>query len=127
MNNSELYCTVHFTYSEESIPKTIKDFVESQFMKARDEAIKLLNPRYEEWNAQYDKEVNVEDDMEYNAFIQSKHNEVLDRFNRVWMGPVKLYSDEYADICGKFKMFDKTVTMHMRIELLNENELRKFL
>lgn len=113
---SELYCTVHFHYSEGGLPKEITNFVESQFMKARDEAIKLLNPHYEEWNNDY-----TGSDEEYNRYISSKQNAILEEFNRKWMGPVKLWADEYGDIAGKFKVYGKAITMHMTIKLLNEN------
>lgn len=121
----ELLCNVIFTHSEEGLPDWIKKFTENEFMKARDKAIELLNPHYEEWNAAYTKEVTGEDDMEYNAYIQSKQNAILDEFNKTWMSPVKLYSDEYADIAGKYKIFNKTYTVHMSIKLINEKEWRE--
>ena len=94
----ELLCKVFFNHSDESLPEEIKKFTENEFMKARDQAIQLLNPHYDEWNAAYTKEIKGEDDMEYNAYIQSKQNAILDDFNKMWFSPVKLYSDEYADI-----------------------------
>ena len=114
----QLKCHLIFTYSEEGIPEVIKTFVENSFLAARNEAIELINPHYEEWNAAYTKEVTGEDDMEYNAYIQKKHNEILEGFNKKWMGPVKLYSDEYADIAGRFIIFGKTYTMHMSMKLI---------
>lgn len=126
MDNSKLYCHVIFTHSDESLPECVKKFAEGTFMKARNEAIEFLNPHYEEWNAAYDKEVSGEDDMEYYAYIQHKHNEILDQFNKTWMGPVKLYSDEYADIAGRYKIFGKEYTLHMSIKLINEKEYKEF-
>lgn len=115
----EIRCTVEYVYSVEGIPDCIKKFLENQFMSARNEAIKLLNPKYEEWNEEYGKEIVTDDDLkEYNHFIQSKQNEILDAFNKTWFGPVKLYADEDADIAGKFKVFGNEYTMHMLIKLL---------
>lgn len=104
-----------FTYNVD-IPDVMKRFIESQFIKTRNEAIEFLNPHYEDWNAMYDKEVSGADDMEYNAYIQRKENEILEHFNKVWMGPVKLYADEYADIAGRVNVFGKEVTVHMSLK-----------
>lgn len=112
-------CNVNFDYSAHGIPNLIKNFVESEFMKARNEAIELLNPHYEEWNEAYTDPVEDEFDKKYNSYICSKQNAILDEFNKTWMGPVKLYSDEETcAIRGKFKIFGKTVTMGMTIEIL---------
>lgn len=127
MDNSKLYCNVFFNYSVEGIPECVKKILENQFMAARDEAIKLLNPHYEEWNAEYGKEIVTEDDeKKYNAFIQNKQNKILAEFNKTWMGPVKLYAGEDADIAGKFKVFRKEYTMRMSIKVLNEKEYKEY-
>lgn len=114
----QLLCHVYYTYDKDIIPDMFKCLVEERFLEARSEAIKLLNPRYEEWNAEYNKKVSGEDDMEYNAYIQNKQNEVLSEFNKTWSGMVKIWADEYGDIYGKFKYFDEEVAIHMSIKLL---------
>ena len=126
MDNSKLYYTLEFGYSYDRISKLMKNFVENEFLEARDEVIKILNPMYEKWNAEYDKDVTGEDDMEYNAFIQNKHNEIFDAFNRKRNRLVKLWSDEYADICGRFNYFGKVITMHVEMRLINEKEWREY-
>ena len=126
MDNSNLYCEVIYTHSDESIPEWVKKFTQGMFMKARNEAIKLLNPHYEEWNEAYTDEVTGEDDMKYNSYIQGKQNEILEQFNKKWMGPVKLFSDEYADIAGRYKIFGKEYNLHMSIKLINEKEWREY-
>lgn len=123
MDNSQLYCKAVFTYSNESIPDQMKHLAEYFFMEARNKAVDLLNPHYEEWNAEYNKDVNGEDDCEYNAFIQSKHNDILTEFNKSHPEiPIELYSDEDADIAGRFKYYGNVIEMHMGIKLLNEKE-----
>ena len=125
-DNSQLYCTVHYTYSEE-VSETMKALIEKIFMILRSEAVDLLNPHYEEWNNEYDKEVTGEDDMEYNGFIQKKQIEILDKVNKkYWFLPLKLSSDEYADIIGVFEDKGKNVIMHMSIKLINENEYKEY-
>jgi hypothetical protein len=125
---AELLCTVHFKYSNENIPEEIKKVLEKYFMCGRDIIVGMLNPHYEEWNALYNKEVTGEDDMEYNEYIQTKQQAIIDRFNRMaknsFHTAVEFYSDEYADIAAKFKYNEEIVTMHMGIKLLNEEEWR---
>lgn len=118
---SELYCTVHFHYSEENLPKYVTDFMEHEFMKARDVAVDAINPLLDVWNKDYTDPVLGEDDMKYNSYISIKENEVLGSINRLLDSPVKLWADEYGDIAGKFKVNGKTIIMHMTIKLLNED------
>lgn len=130
-DNSQLYCTVHYTYSEPVYPG-FKQIFERQFMKMRDEAVDLLNPHYEEWNAAYNKEVTGEDDMEYNAYIRSKHREVFGPLNEkhkndIPMLKFRLDSDEYADIIGVIDWAGKEIIMHMSIKLINEKEYKEYL
>ena len=126
MDNSKLHCNVFFHYSDEDLPDHVKDFTKNEFLRAREKAIELLNPHYEEWNAAYDKEVSGEDDEEYNAYIRNKQNAILDEFNRTWMGPVKLFSNEEADIAGRFQIYGKEYTMYMTIKLINEKEWMEY-
>lgn len=104
-------CMVKFIFSDESLPEVIKKSVARDFLRARHEAVDLLNPHFEEWNNSYTDEVNGEDDMKYNAFIADKQNEILDEFNKKWISPVKLFADEYADIAGKFKLYNNEYTI----------------
>lgn len=126
MDNSKLFCNVFFHYSDEDLPDYVKDFTKNEFLRARGEAIELLNPHYEEWNAAYDKEVSGEDDEEYNTYIRNKQNTILDEFNRTWMGPVKLFSNEEAGIAGRFQIYGKEYTMYMTIKLINEKEWMEY-
>lgn len=123
MNNCLNYA-VCFNYSEE-IPQEVKDYVEEEFVKVRNIAIDLLNPHYEEWNAEYDDVVNGEDDKKYNAFIRTKQNEILNEVNNhiCRKSLVKLYSDEHCDLVGVFRIARrrrvKTVKMHMSLKPMN--------
>lgn len=109
-----MYYKAIFIYNKEGIPKDIKRFVEKQYNEARNKAVELLNPNFEKWNEEYGP-VNGDIDR-YNKFIQEKEQAILDEFNRTWMGPVKLYADEEADIVGKFKVYNDTVTMRVLLK-----------
>lgn len=123
MNNCLNYA-VCFNYSEK-IPQEVKDYVEEEFVKVRNIAIDLLNPHYEEWNAEYDDVVNGADDKKYNAFIRTKQNEILNEVNNhiCRKSLVKLYSDEYCDLVGVFRVARrrrvKTVKMRMSLKPMN--------
>lgn len=131
MDNKNLYCKAFFNYEHEgneinTLPEWVQKLTERYFMDARNEAVELLNPHYEEWNAEYGvSNIKGEDDKDYLAFIQKKQQDILDSFNKTWIGPVKLYSDEYADIAGRFKVLGETFTMHLSLKLLNEEEWKK--
>lgn len=122
--NESLNYAVHFDYSEE-IPQEVKDYVEGEFVNVRNIAVDLLNPHYEEWNAEYDDVVTGEDDKKYNAFIRTKQNEILNEVNNhvCRKSLVKLYSDEYCDLVGIFRVAKghivKTVKMHMSLKPMN--------
>ena len=107
---------VNFMYSKD-IPVRVRSIVETMFVNLRNKAIKLLNPRYEEWNAEYDSVKDIDD---YYGFIQRKQNVILNEFNRNSHSPIKLYSDEECDIAGRFKVTDgkneEIVEMHMFIQ-----------
>lgn len=88
----------------------------------RTAAVDLINQMFEVWNAEYDKEVKGEDDLEYNGYIADKEQPLLDAVNRKYSNsPVKLYVDrETADIRGKFKFEGKTMTMFVTLEPLTK-------
>lgn len=109
-------CMVKFIFSDESLPEVIKNYVAKDFLRARHKAVDLINPCLEEWNDSYMDAVNGEDDMKYNAFIADKQNEILDELNKKWISPVRLFADEYADIAGKFKIYNNEYTIHMILE-----------
>lgn len=117
MDERNMYFRAVFKHSDDTIPDIYKRIAENYFMDARNKAIEFLNPHYDEWNASYNKEINGEDDMEYYAYIQNKQNEILEDFNRKNKCRVKLYSDEYADIAGKYKVLHnkkyKECTVHL--------------
>ena len=126
MDNSNLYCTVHFTY-DGKVPEYQKKDFEKIFMGLRDVAINFLNPNYEKWNSEYTDEVTGEDDMKYNGFIREKQRGILREFNKKF-SPITdvlyLDSDEYADIVGVIPMYK--ATMHMSIKLINEKEWKEY-
>ena len=127
MNNSKLLCTVEFTYDQE-VPEYQKKYLEQLFMVLRNEVVDLINPNYEKWNAEYDKDVTGADDMDYNGFIQEKHREVMKEFNKKYKAinhVMYMDSDEYADIVGVIPLYNYAV-MHMSMRLINEKEWREY-
>lgn len=126
MDNKNLYCTVHFTYDGE-VPEYQKEYLEKLFMALRNEVVNLLNPNYEKWNSEYEKEVNGVDDMEYNGYIREKQRSVLKGFNKKYEAMrdvMYLDSDEYADIIGVIPMYNNTI-MHMSMKILNLEEWKE--
>jgi len=106
-----MLCSIKFTYSESGLSEATKRFMEACFLEARNDAIKLLNSRYEEWNDEYGDDMT--DYAGYLRFIQNKQNQVLDIFNSGQKAcPVKLRSDVDSDIYGEFKLHGQTITMH---------------
>lgn len=106
-----------FTHSDDKLlSRGIKNAAESVFVDVRNEAIKFLNPHYEEWNAEYNKTHENDDMDEYYAFIQRKQNEILDEFNSKTDYGVKLHSDEECDIVGKYHAWGQEHTIRMRLE-----------
>lgn len=117
MDERNMAYRVVFTHSDDKLlSRKLKSAAESIFVDARNEAIKFLNPHYEEWNAEYNKDHDNDDMDEYYAFIQRKQNEILDDFNSKTDYGVKLYSDEECDIVGKYHAWWQEHTIHMRLE-----------
>ena len=110
-----------FTFSNKHIPDFYKQLFIGSFVEARNEAIKELNPNYEKWNAEYDDAHKHEEghdyeyDKEYNAFIRAKQKDILDNYNKTHSHVVKLDSDEWCDIFGKWNFYGKEETIHLSL------------
>lgn len=133
LDNSKLYCKLLFYYDKEIPSPFVKGIIEEKFRELRNMAVDLINPHYEEWNAAYSKEVTGADDLEYNAYIASKHREILEPFNEainskcsqkfLWLDS----DDETADIVCKYNdPLVGIVTIRMEMKLVNEEEWKKF-
>lgn len=111
------YFKANFHFSGWVLPAAEKLYIEA-YNIMRSEAVDLINPMLEVWNAEYDKEVKGEDDFEYNSYIADKEQEILDDVNdRLCGSPVKLYADrETADIRGKIRFLGKEITMYVTLE-----------
>ncbi len=99
------------------IPQEAKDLYIEAYNLMRTEAVILINPKFEEWNAQYTKKVMGEFDPEYNGYLADKQQVILDDVNRrLSNSPVKLFVNrETADIEGKFNFMNREVTMFLTL------------
>ena len=112
-----------FTFSKE-ISDFRKEYAIGIFMHIRPYAVKELNPRYDEWNRNFEHSEIPEDDelkeyggTKYCKYIQEKTREVLEKeinkcliFN-TW----KFDCDEIGDIILRHK-FDKDLTMTLELK-----------
>ena len=116
MYNEELFEAV-FTYSE-NVPKHVRAKNEEIFMLARTYALELINPCIQRWSAEYCSGNHLYNEQDYNAFIRDKKSWVLETFNNMWGGPVKLFADECGEIAGRFvhkKIFGSNVDVVMHV------------
>lgn len=115
---SEHYVTfkAEFHFTNENMPDFVKQIIVSDFYEARNEAIDLINPHFEEWNADYTDEVEGEYDSKYNAYIAHKENVILKAYNSSHKRIVQLYADEYADIKGRYKIFRWTGDVYVTLK-----------
>lgn len=97
-------------YSKE-IPKGVQSMFLDSYVKMRNEAVEMINPHYEEWNAEYDRLYPVKLKPEeaeykrYNAFIAEKHKPFLAKANKSLL--FELFTDlESGDIACRIKGTD---------------------
>lgn len=112
-----MYFKANFHFSRWVFSEAQKLYIDA-YNIMRTEAVDLINPLFEVWNAEYDKEVRGADDLEYNGYIADREQVILDDVNRrLSNSPVKLYADrETADIRGRFKFLGNEVTMYVTLE-----------
>ena len=86
---------------------TLRRIMAGEYFKLYNEAVDLINPWYEVWNAQYDELYpdkdtgnNSEDYEHYNNFIAEKHQAIFDEVNKKGR-IVELYSGEEASIAAR--------------------------
>ena len=101
-------------FSEET-PRneTWRRIMAGEYLKLYNEAVDLINPWYEVWNAQYDELYpdkntgdNPEDYEHYNNFIAEKHQAIFDEVNKKGR-IVELYSGEEASIAARSRKNQK--------------------
>lgn len=111
------YFKANFHFSGWVLPAAKELYIKAYNMM-RAEAVDLINPMLEVWNAEYTDEVNGEDDFKYNSYIADKEQEILDGINaKLCDSPVRLYADrETADIRGRFSFLGKEITMYVTLE-----------
>lgn len=112
----EIILTPVFTYGDCKVRKSKKKACERYFMDARNRAVVLLNPHFEEWNNEYNAQNDVMDEQKYRWFIQEKENEILTKLNDILDYPVKIHADDNGDIIGRFFYKGGLVTMHMELK-----------
>lgn len=104
-----------FNYGDCKVRKSKKKACERYFMDARNRAVGLLNPHFDEWNNEYNETFGEMDEQKYGWFIQEKMQEILTVLNSALDYPVKLHADENGDIIGRFIYKGALVTMHMEL------------
>lgn len=102
--------------NNKEMPRWLSRIVGEEYMRLRDIAIGLLNPRFEAWNNAYAEEHKnevVSDDDEYKEYggfeyckyIRQKENEILGIVNkRHGRGLISLDTDAYGDISGNINV-----------------------
>lgn len=121
----ELLCNVAFHVSGKPVSNRTQEKLFDEFMMLRGEAVDMLNPHYEQWNAAYTDEVNGENDPKYNAYIDKRQQGVLDVINKYHpFHKIQLFSKD-GDIIGKTK--DGTIVSISIIPIKDENGNPKWL
>ena len=113
MEGTTVYVTTKIVYDEhDQLYSKFTPVIQPEFMRLRSLAVDALNPRYEEWNAEFGNHDIPEDDelkdyggTEYCRFIQSKTEAILQQINKKYVREfVELCAGEYGDIEGRFCM-----------------------
>lgn len=117
----------NFIFSKD-VPYFIRTKAINEFVRVRGYAVDLLNPHYEEWNAQFNAEMHEvyeNDELDYLGgkayveFITKKQREVIDRVNKKHLSTfIDLDIDEECDIIGRCK-FDKDITVSLYLTPIN--------
>lgn len=121
----KLLCKVVFHVSGKPVDDKTEKQLFDEYMMLRDEAVGMLNPHYEQWNAAYTNEVNGEDDLEYNAYIDRMHQGILDDFNKHHpFSKIRLFSKD-GDLMGKTN--DGTIVSISIVPIKDKNGEPKWL
>lgn len=100
-----------FNYGDCKVNRFKKHSCERYFMDARNRAVRLLNPRFEEWNDEY--ACGNEEPHTYDRFIQKKIQGVLTELNLILDYPVTLCAEEGGEIVGRFMYNGAVITMRL--------------
>ncbi len=110
------------TGEEVNIPEKQKEKLEEQFLDLRDEYCKIVNPKYETWNGEWDEmsgtnTITDENREEYNRFIAKKQNRYLQLINGQNLDKgimLKTDLEEDCDICGIIKGINVQMNMYLK-------------
>lgn len=100
-----------FNYGDCKVNRFKKHSCERYFMDARNRAVELLNPHFDEWNDEY--VCGKEEPKTYNRFIQKKIQSILTELNMILDYPVTLCAEEGGEIVGRFMHKGAMITMHL--------------
>lgn len=121
-----------FIFSKEA-DDVVKLLGQQCFMELRYLAVEALNPMYEQWNEEFNKNDNgiIDDSDElkdyggtkYCKFIQSKQKDILAQVNKKLspMIPWEFDSDEICDIIFRNK-YDKELTLTLELQPVTKGD-----
>lgn len=106
----------------------LKEKLENQYLELRDEFVKIINPKYDGWNDEWDAEhgkapITKDNEKEYYKFMFDKHKKYLQVFNGKHLESGLVLGsdlDEDCDICAYIK------NTHIKMNMyLKEREAKK--
>jgi len=123
MSTEKIYYKIIYVFSKKA-PKLVEEIMEKEYMKLRKIACDRLNPHFDKWNSEYSgkeptEDPYSEDSMEYNKYICSCEEPILEQINREHFTLMtELHTDEIGDIIA-VNRFCKDLTMHIEFEPVN--------
>ena len=120
MNTNYMYEAI-FVFNK-TVPTFIKNKIVDEFVRLREYAVDICNPKFEQWNAEYTGPEVREDDplanfggTDYCNYIRKKLQRICNFIN--WQLPsdiITLEVDEMAVFFGKTKIGGITVELRMK-------------
>ena len=101
--------------------QNVRQEIIDEFVRARAILVEITNRLISSWNAQYTKDMNLNEygeDPEYNAYMNSRYRPWLDSVNYVFPAKyIHLDVDEHTDIIGKG--INENFTVYLTLEPVN--------
>ena len=102
-----------FNYGDCKVNRFKKHSCERYYLDARNKAVRLINPRLDEWNREFGPISSEKDGEAYDRFIQKKMQSILTELNKILEYPVTMCAEENADIVGRFMHKGAVITMRL--------------